>query len=85
MGIQNKIRESKSSSSGKTYWYLYVSASSWQIFFENITPYVHPSMKYKIPKDYQHFAGSYKWDMSILNEGNVCVTNIAKKENGRGL
>lgn len=79
MGIQNKIRESKSSSSGKTYWYLYVSASSWQIFFENIIPYVHPSMKYKIPKDYQHFAGSYKWDMSILNEGNVCVTNIAKE------
>ena len=79
MGVQNKIRESKSSSSGKIYWYLYISASSWQIFFENITPYVHPSMKYKIPKDYQYSVGSYKWDMSILNEGNICVTNIAKE------
>lgn len=38
MGIQNKIRESKSSSSGKTYWYLYVSASSWQIFLKILYP-----------------------------------------------
>ena len=36
-------------------------------------------MKYKIPKDYQYSVGLYKWDMSILNEGNICVTNIVKE------
>lgn len=79
MGIKNTIIKSKSSLTGRAYWFIRVSRNSTKTFFENIACYTHPSMDYKIPKEYKHLIGSYEWDFSIPKEGHTCVTKIIKE------
>lgn len=52
----------KSSSTGKDIWYIRFKKHSIQQLSELISPYVHPSMSYKIIDSEKNRVGSYTWD-----------------------
>lgn len=45
-------------------------------FFKDIVPYVHPSMSYKIPKEYHEHVGTYSWRGEFKNHSIRVVTSI---------
>ena len=61
-GYDNWVRESRSSSTNRPYYFLYIPKTELYKMAKDIAPYCHESMAYKFPEEFRHLLGSYKWD-----------------------
>lgn len=61
-GINNSVRLTKSSSTGKDCYYIGFRKADVYELSRLIAPYIHYSMSYKIHPDFHHLVGTYDWD-----------------------
>lgn len=71
-----KIKQSKSSTSGKIYYYLTIDVENSYVLHSKIAKYVNKSLSYKIHEDFKDEIGTYEWDMTEIIYGGMPVTNI---------
>lgn len=60
----------------REYNYLTCTALERDKFLKLISPYIHSSMKYKLPKNYDNYAGSYNFDCKTLDFSATKVLDI---------
>lgn len=58
------VKTLQSSSTGNDYHLISYTKESSRKILELIAPFIHHTMKYKLPSDLQHIAGSYHWDFT---------------------
>lgn len=75
MGFQNKVFESKSSSSNTPYWYISFTVESSKLLCESVSPYIHSCFKYKISEEFHHLIETYKWSNTDSVCGGMTVTD----------
>lgn len=73
MGIDCEARESKSSSTHKTYNYIGIRKNGVRVLSSLIAQYVHPSMSYKLHSAYRSKAGSYTWNTNFNSLGGTVL------------
>lgn len=73
MGIDCEARESKSSSTHKTYNYVGIRKNGVRVLSSLIAQYVHPSMSYKLHSAYRSKAGSYTWNTNFNSLGSTVL------------
>lgn len=73
MGIDCEARESKSSSTHKTYNYVGIRKNGVRVLSSLIAQYVHPSMSYKLHSAYRSKAGSYTWNTNFNSLGGTVL------------
>lgn len=73
MGIDCEARESKSSSTNKTYNYIGIRKNGVRVLSSLIAQYVHPSMSYKLHSAYRSKAGSYTWNTNFNSLGGTVL------------
>lgn len=62
-----KVRKTKSSSTGRSLWYIQFRKQSIEDISKLCAPYIHKSMEYKIMKEYRKNVGTYIWDKEYSN------------------
>lgn len=80
LGFACKVREAKSSSTDKPYWFIEFSMKCNDSLHEKLAPYIHPCLKYKILEKYHHLVGTYKWNNEYFPLGGIIVDKVEEIE-----
>ena len=81
LGIDCVACKSNSSLTNKEYNYVRIRSNGVKVLCRLISPYIHPSMKYKIIDEYVGIVGSYKWNSDFNKLG--CSIFLSKEYLGK--